>query len=163
MIAEISLGLAGFAGVAVMLGRGPGLWSPADALRIRFLLAAAFSALFASLVATGSDWAGADRATSIRLGAGTLLVGQVYWGLVPARSLRLLEPAERALFDRRLAIVIRVAMYLSWAAQALALSGFAGRAASWLFLYGLLASLSYAALGFVRLLFVRPSTSTDAA
>jgi hypothetical protein len=55
VIAEVDVGLAGFAGVAVVLGRGPGRWGAADALRIRLLLTAAFAALFASLIAIGSQ------------------------------------------------------------------------------------------------------------
>jgi hypothetical protein len=154
----VAVGLAGFAGVAVMLGRGPGRWSPGDALRIRLLLAAAFTALFAALVATGSAWAGAAEPTSVRLGAAALLVGQVYWGAVVARQIPRLEPAERALFDPRIALAFRVAIYSSWGAQLVALSGLLAPAARWLLLYGLLVCLSYAALAFVRLMYVRPAS-----
>jgi hypothetical protein len=158
LIAEIAVGLAGFAGVAVMLGRGPGRWGAGDALRIRLLLTAAFSALFASLVATGSHWAGASEGVSVRLGAAALLAGQLYWGVFLGPQIPRLEPSERALFDPRLAVALRLVAYSSWAAQLVVLSGLAGPAASWLFLYGLLLCLGYAALGFVRLLFVRPSS-----
>ncbi|MAG29757.1 MAG: hypothetical protein CL908_02550 [Deltaproteobacteria bacterium] len=153
----MALGLAGFAGVAVMLGQGPGRWSSGDALRIRFLLIAAFTALFASLISTGSLWAGAGEGASVQLGAGALLAGQVYWGTVVARKIRHLEPSERALFSRRLAVFIRVVLCSSWGAQLVALSGLARPLAPWLFFYGLLACLAYAALAFVRLLFIRPS------
>lgn len=150
------MGLAGFAGVAVVLGRGPGRWGGGDSLRIRLLLGAAFTALFASLVATGAHWAGAGEARSIQLGAGALLVGQVYWIAVPARQIRRLEPAERSLFNPRLAVLFQVIAFSSCAAQAAVLSGLVGHHAPWLFLYGLLACLSYAALGFVRFMFIRP-------
>jgi hypothetical protein len=40
-VAQVKAGIAGFAGVAVVLGRGPGRWSPADRFRIRSLLYAA--------------------------------------------------------------------------------------------------------------------------
>lgn len=158
LIAEISVGLAGFAGVAVVLGRGPGRWGGGDSLRIRLLLGAAFTALFASLVATGVRWAGAGEAWSVRLGAGALLVGQVYWISALARQIRYLEPVERSLFNPRLAVLFGVIALTSCVAQAAALSGFVGHLAPWLFLYGLLSCLSYAALGFVRFMFIRPAS-----
>ena len=141
-----------------MLGRGPGRLGAGDALRIRLLLTAAFTALFASLIATGSRWAGAGEGASVQLGAGALLIGQVYWGTGLARQILRLEPSERALFNPRLAVLIRVVTYSSWGAQIVALSGLAAQVTPWLFLYGLLACLAYAALGFVRLMFVRPSS-----
>ena len=140
-----------------MLGRGPGRWSLGDALRVRLLLAAAFAALFASLLAAGSAWAGAAEPRSVQLGAAALLIGQLYWGLVLARQIRRLEPSERALFNPRLAFLFRLVMYSSWGSQLVALSGVLPSAGRWLFLYGLLVSLAYAALAFVRLLYVRPA------
>ena len=157
LIAEVAVGLAGFTGVAVVLGRGPRRWSGADALRIRLLLTAAFAALFASLFAVGCHSAGAGETASVRLGAGVLLIGQVYWGRVAAQISRL-EPADLALFDVRLALFFRVVAYSSWAAQGVAISGVAPALTTWLFLYGLLACLGYAAFGFVRLLFIRPGS-----
>jgi hypothetical protein len=77
LIAEVAVFLAGFGGVAVVLGRGPGRWSPGDALRIRLLFTAALGALFASLIATGTGWAGAPEPTSVRLGAAALLICQL--------------------------------------------------------------------------------------
>jgi hypothetical protein len=158
LIAEVAVGLAGFAGVAVMLGRGPGRWGAGDALRIRLLLVAAFSALFASLVAIGSDWAGLAPPDSIRAGAGVLAVGQSYWTFFLGAQIPRLEPSEQALFSSRLALLFRVVALMSIAGQIFILSGFAGGASSGLFLFGLLASLGYTALAFVRLMFIRPES-----
>jgi hypothetical protein len=47
---------------------------------------------------------------------------------------------------------------MSMCAQLVVLSGYACRVAPWLFFLGLLACLGYAVLGFVRLLFIRPSS-----
>jgi hypothetical protein len=159
LFAEIALGLAGFAGVAVVIGRGPGRWGGGDSLRIRLLLGAAFTALFASLVATGAHWTGVGEAEAIRLGAGALLAGQLYWIAFPARQIRHLEPSERALFDPRLAIVFRAIAFSNCVAQGVLVTGLAvGRLAPWLFLYGLFGCLGYAALGFVRFMFIRPAS-----
>lgn len=156
LIAEVAVGLAGFAGVAVMLGRGPGRWGAGDALRIRLLLAAAFSALFASLVAIGTDWAGLRTPNAVRAGAAVLAVGQGYWGFFLGAQVPRLEPAQRALFSSRLANLFRAVVVMSIAGQILVVSGSAGHLASGLFLFGLLASLGYTALAFVRLMFIRP-------
>jgi hypothetical protein len=144
--------------VAVVLGRGPGHWGAGDSLRISLLLGAAFSALFASLITTGSHWAGAGAEVSVRLGAGALLGGQVYWLIFPARRISHLDASEQELFNLRLANFIRVIGCSSCAAQAIVLSGFGSGFASALFLYGLLCCLAYAALGFFRFMFVRPSS-----
>lgn len=152
------MGLAGFAGVAVVLGRSPERWGPGDALRIRLLLNAAFTAMFAALLATGSHWAGAEVAASVRLGAGALLAGQLYFALVLGRRIRHLDPSEEALFDPGLARLIQAVAYASMGAQTIVISGQIPRVAPWLFLLGLLSCLAYAALGFVRLMFIRPSS-----
>lgn len=92
-IALISVGLAGFAGVAVTLGRGPGRWAAADAVRIRALLYAAFGALFAALIPIGLSLAGASEAVSIRGGSIGLFLTLVSWIIVfnwnTRRTLRL--------------------------------------------------------------------------
>ena len=158
LIAEIALGLAGFAGVAVVLGRGPEYWGDGDSLRIRLLLSSAFAALFAALAATGGQWAGAGEATSVQLGAGVLLIGQLYWYFFLARRINDLEPSQRALFDPRLARFLRLFVVSSCVSQLVASAGLARHFGRWLFLYGLFCSLAYAALGFVRFMFIRPDT-----
>ena len=146
LIAEVAIGLAGFAG-----GAG-------DALSIRMLLAAAFTALFAALVAVGAAGAGLAEAAAIQLGAATLLVGQVYWAVALARRIARLEPADRALFDLRLARLFRLILLSSLIAQLVAVSGLLAPIGPGLFLYGLLVCLGYAALGFVRLMYIRPAS-----
>ncbi len=158
LIAEVALGLAGFAGVAIVLGRGPEYWGDGDSLRIRLLLGSAFAALFASLATTGGDWAGAGEARSVQLGAGVLLGWPVVLVLLPGATDRDLEPSQRALFNPRLARILSLVAVSSCACQLVALSGLASHIGRWLLLYGLLFSLAYAALGFVRFMFIRPSS-----
>jgi hypothetical protein len=141
-----------------MLGRGPGRWGAGDALRIRLLLVAAFSSLFASLVAIGTDWAGLTPPDSVRAGAGVLAIGQSYWAFFLGTQISRLEPSERALFSPRLAFLFRAIALMSVAGQLFVLSGSAGSASSGLFLFGLLAGLGYTALAFVRLMFIRPES-----
>ena len=81
----------------------------------------------------------------------------------PAENLELVihggtNQAEQALFNLRLAVFLRMSALVSCIAQAIVVSGFAGRFASALFLCGLLSCLAYAALGFFRFMFIRPSS-----
>jgi hypothetical protein len=157
LVAEISVGLAGFAGVAVMLGRGPGRWTAGDAARIRLLLGAAFGALFGSLVPIGLSWSGVGEQLSVQIGAAVLLVVFALWTAAAARNVSRLSPEERAVFDPRIAHIIRAAAFVAMGLLLLAGSGLVGRAAHGLLFLGLFLLLCYAAFGFVRLMFVRPS------
>ena len=157
LVAEISVGLAGFAGVAVMLGRGPGRWSAGDAARIRLLLGAAFGALFGSLVPIGLSGSGVREQLSVQIGAAVLLVVFALWSVSASRIVPRLPPEERAVFDPRIAQVIRATSFMTMGLLLLAASGLVGRAAYGLLFLGLFLLLGYAAFGFVRLMFVRPS------
>ena len=158
LVAEISVGLAGFAGVAVMLGRGPGRWTAGDAARIQLLLGAAFGALFCSLVPIGLVWTGVPEQPSVQAGAGTLLLAVALWSFSASRIMSRLAPEEHAVFDPRIARVVRALSFATMGALVLAASGLAGRASGGLFFLGLFLLLGYAAFGFVRLLFVRPGS-----
>jgi hypothetical protein len=158
LVAEIAVGLAGFAGVAVMLGRGPGRWSDGDAARIRLLLWAAFGALFASLVPIGLVWTGVPERPSLQIGAGVLFLVFALWSFGASRMVGGLSPEERAVFDPRVALVIRTTSFSTMAGLVAAASGLLGRATAGLVFLGLCLLLGYAAFGFVRLMFVRPGS-----
>jgi hypothetical protein len=49
-LAEVSLGLAGFAGIVVVFGRGPGALPPADSFRLLALVGCSLGTLFLSLL-----------------------------------------------------------------------------------------------------------------
>jgi hypothetical protein len=158
-IALIAVGLAGFAGVAVTLGRGPGRWALADAVRIRALLYGAFGALFASLIPIGLLLAGTPEAQSLRFGSIGLFVVLVSWVITfnwnIRRALRI-DGESRVVLDARVGVVILAATVLVATVQLVVGLGFAVSRAPGLFFFGLVALLGYVALGFVRLIFVRP-------
>jgi hypothetical protein len=158
LVAEVSVGLAGFAAVAVMLGRGPGRWSEGDAARIRLLLAAAFGALFTSLLPVGLVWSGVGDQPSLQVGAAALVATYVLWSRAAARAVARIAAEERAVFNPRIAQIIRGISITTMGLLLLAASGLAGRATSGLLFLGLYLLLGYAAFGFVRLVFVRPSS-----
>ena len=49
-MSEVSLGLAGFAGIVVVFGRGPGELPPADSFRLLALVGCSLGTLFLSLI-----------------------------------------------------------------------------------------------------------------
>jgi len=156
IVAQVAVGLAGFSGVAVVLGRGPGRWNAVDAVRIRGLIYAAFGALFASLIAVGVSLAGGADDLATRCGASVVMVVIVLWAATIGREIPRLDAAARSVFDPRVAIVIMVAMAIGVAAQLATVTGFAGRFGAAFFFLGLVILLGYAAFGFIRLLFRRP-------
>ena len=157
LIAELSLGLAGFAGVAVVLSRAPGRFEPSDDVRVRALLRYSFSAMLGALVAYGSNWAGASEPQSVRLG------GFALFGLL-AYSVTMATIGVRTELARGTPAMTSAAfrfwfptMVLATLAAGVVAAGAAGAYQRAVFLMALLAPISYAAFGFYRLLFMRPS------
>jgi hypothetical protein len=157
IIAEVAVGLAGFAGVAVVLGRGPGRWNPADENRVRLLLYAAFGALFASLASIGVASTGLGEELSVRCGAAVLVIVIVAFARSAERAVRDHDESSPTVFSRAAARVMRAIAGIVLIAQAGAASGLTGGAANGLFFFGLVALLGYAAFGFARLIFIRPA------
>lgn len=159
-IALIAVGLAGFAGVAVTLGKGPGRWAPADAVRIGALLYAAFGALFAALIPIGFILSGTTEAESVRLGSIGLFVIMVSWVITFNWNIRRVLRADersRLVLDIRVGVAILAIALLVAIVQLAVGLGFAASKGPGLYILGLVALLVYVALGFVRLIFVRPS------
>jgi hypothetical protein len=156
LVAEISVGLAGFAAVAVMLGRGPGRWSEADAARIRLQLAAALGALFGSLLPIGLAWSGVGDALALRIGAAGIFAVILLWSIAGSRALVRTAPEEREVFNPRVAQIIRALSIATMLLLLVAAAGLAGRATAGLVFLALYLLLGYAAFGFARLIFVRP-------
>ena len=155
LIAQISLGLAGFAGILISLGRGPGRWHPADALRIRLLLINVLGSLFSSVVAVGLEASTLWSAQSERIGAAILLLFILYYLNTTMRGARRIDGAS-ALFNIRILILYRTLAVLAVIAQAIVVLGYGGRAVFLLYFAGLLWGIFYGAFGFVRLVYVRP-------
>jgi len=155
LIAQISLGLAGFAGILISLGRGAGTFHPADALRIRLLLINVLGSLFSSIVAVGLEASAIGSGQSERAGAAVLLIFILYYLSVTIRGARRIEGA-RVLFNIRILVLYRTLAALAVIAQAIVVLGYGGRATFLLYFAGLLWGLFYGAFGFVRLVYVRP-------
>ncbi len=150
------MGLAGFASVAVALRRGSGEWAPADAIRTRVMLHAAFLAFFGSLFAAASHWAGLSSGSAIRVGSAVLLGGGLYGLGASLVRLRRVDLSQHSALSPGVGWALRVGALLGIATQGIVVAG--GFPGAWraLFLYGLLWHLVLAAFVLVRILFVRP-------
>ncbi len=122
------------------------------------MLAAAFAALFGSLLVVGLITAGLGESWSFRAGAVLLAACMAGWTARFLREFGRLAPESRALFNPRASVVIGTLVVASIAAQLIVALGLAGRAEFGLFYSGLFLTLLYVAFGFVRIMFVRPSS-----
>ena len=156
-LAEISLGLAGFAGIVVVFGRGPGALPPADSLRLVALVGASFGTLFLSLIPIALGFVGVAEPE--------------LWQWSSAMMIALVVPAHLLAFSRirrdaaEIFEVLPVFMLpigasffvANWVAQILNVLGTAWVPSFGVYLFGLILYLLFAAFQFARMLFVRPS------
>ena len=156
LFAEVSVGLAGFSGIAVVLSQSPGEWSFADSLRVRMLLGAAFGALFASLVPIALLWGNVPESIAVRSGSGVVLLVFVYWTVRGSAAIRKQPPTEMAVFNPLIARFIFVVFLTGQLSQLANLFLPFGDASRLLLSFGILLLIGWAAFGLVRLLFVRP-------
>lgn len=156
-MAQLSLGLAGFAGVVVMLGHGPGKWNPADALRIRCLLTAVFATFFVSLIPLGIEASGIPLSHGIRVGAALLVVFIAYY-LSLALQAGDVDPSGEVL-QFRFKVLFRAVAILAALAQLPIVLGIGDERAFILFFAGLSSGLFCGALVFQRLIHIRPRES----
>lgn len=158
-LAEVSIGLAGFAGIVVVFGRGPGALPPADSLRLAALVGASLGTLFFSLTPIALNALGLSE-PELWQWSSAIMVAFV----VPAHLIGVLR------IRRIAAEMLEVAPVHLFAIGALLLLGNIvaqvcnSVGAPWLpsfgvYLSGLIVYLGFAAFQFARLLFVRPGRS----
>src|SRR5215831_1967956 len=157
--AQLSVGLAGFAGIAAVIVRGLGRWSGFDNFRILALLYSAVGALFASLGGIAVSFSIDSDLTLSRWGAGFVFLAT---GLLFARlgqAFVQLDSTSRDQLHPIVAAVILVVMGLSALVQLAAVFGLTGGMAPTVYLVGLTLLLGYAAFSFVRLIFIRSAAA----
>jgi hypothetical protein len=156
-LAEVSLGLAGFAGIVVVLGRGPGALPLADSFRLLILVALSLGTLFLSLIPIALSFVGVDEPELWQWSSAIMVAG-----VVPAHLFGL----SRLL--RHWAELVEVipvymipfaafAFLANLIAQVCNVLGVAWLPSFGVYLFGLLLYLLFAAIQFARMLFVRPS------
>jgi hypothetical protein len=153
-VAEIALGLAGFTGVLVVLGRQPGRLSPTGAFRLIVLLVGSLSALFLALIPLVLHDSGLSgfvlwRVSSLVM-AGSILSSVGF--LVP--RIRAFQRGESEAYNPSILVVISTGAVLVFVAQILNASGVLWSPGQGAYSLGLLFFLAAGVVQFVRILFV---------
>ena len=156
IVAEVSLGLAGFTGVVLFLTREPGRWHAFDSVRIFGLLTVSLATLVLSILPFGLAYAGLEGSALWRSSsaAAFLILAPVIVAWLDRT--RRLTPDERGSFRPAVFVVLAAGHVLALLVQALnALAiGFSGSLAP--FFLGLLWNVAYSAAGFYLIIFRRP-------
>ena len=156
-IAEISLGLAGFAGIVAAVGLRAGHWHAADTLRVLVLLISAVGVLFLALVSAGLYFADLSSTTVAATSSATMLAytaaGIAY--LMPRmREYRSLSDFEFVSWAYR--TTVAVGSVLNAAAQLFNIVGVAWGSTFAVFYGGLVWMLFVGVLQFIRIILIRP-------
>ena len=158
-LAEVSLGLAGFAGIVVVFGRGPGELAPADSFRLLALVGCSLGTLFLSLIPIALGFVGVPEPALWQWSSAMLIAAGVPAHLFAFARIRrdaaaILEvvpvrllPVGAFLFLANLIAQICNALSVGWSPN------------FGVYLFGLLLYLGFAAVQFARMLFVRPGGS----
>jgi hypothetical protein len=158
-LAEVSLGLAGFAGIVVVFGRGPGALPPADSLRLAALVGASFGTLFLSLIPIALGFVGVPEPELWQWSSAIMVVL-----VAPAHGVGMLRIRRIAdeIFEVTPVYLLGIAAFLflgNLIAQVCNSLGVGSLPMFGVYLFGLILYLVFAATQFARMLFVRPGAS----
>jgi len=156
-LAELSVGLAGFAGIVAALRRGTS-WHPADGFRMWLLLTVSLSVSAIALVSAGLSLAAVDPDVPWRCGSALHVAGEAVWIPFFVRRLRGVEAHWRVVFRPFFAVLMGVLCMIALLAQLSNAAGWPYRPSSVVFFLALLVPLGLSAATFADLLLVRPDT-----
>jgi hypothetical protein len=158
-LAEVSLGLAGFAGIIVVFGRGPGVFPPADSLRLAALVGASLGTLFLSLIPVALSAVGVPEPELWQWSSAIMVALIVPGHVIGALHIRRIA-AE--MFEVTPVYLLGIGACLllgNLIAQICNTLGVAWLPSFGVYLFGLIGYLAFAATQFARMLFVRPGGS----
>ena len=154
-IAEIALGLAGFSGVVVVLGRQPGTFSSVEAGRLVLLLASSIGAMFLALLPLSLAPLGLSESVLWRTSAGTFVAFCLGYGWIGNSRVKIVRAHAPEIYSFAVSVFNYSTVGTAVALQLVVLArpedlgpGF--------YVLGLLGLLLTATVQFVRMLFVRP-------
>jgi hypothetical protein len=158
-LSEVSLGLAGFAGIIVVFGRGPGALPPADSLRLAALVAASLGTLFFSLIPIALGFVGVPEPELWGWSSAIMLVAVVPAHVVGVLWMRRNREEILEVAPLRLLVFIATIILANLIAQVCNALGVGSLPMFGVYLFGLILYLLFAAIQFARMLFVRPGAS----
>ncbi len=147
IVAEVSIGLAGFTGVVAAL-QGRDGWDAFDVWRVVSLLCITFSCLFVSLMPVGLHAAGLSDSAVWRFSGGFGIASIVFGYIVTTRYQRADFPRQQGAYAKVLYSL--GGALLVWHILTILLATF------WPFFFALLTILMLAALEFTSILLLRP-------
>ena len=154
-VAELALGLAGFTGVLVVLGRQPGRFSPAESFRLAVLLVGSLSALFLSLVPLILHDFGLAGVHLWRVSSGLMATSLLCSGAYLAKPLARFRGSESEAYSAWVLASLTGGAAFVLILQVVNLTGFLWPTGQGPYSFGLLFLLAGAVVQFVRILFVR--------
>jgi hypothetical protein len=158
-LAEVSLGLAGFAGIVMVFGRGPGALPPADSFRLLALVGCSLGTLFLSLIPVALGFVGVAEPELWQWSSALMVAVAIpahLFGISRVRrdAAELFEvvpvymiPFGASFFVANLIAQVCNSLGIGWSPS------------FGVYLFGLIWYLGFAAFQFARMLFVRPGGS----
>ena len=148
--AEVGIAIAGFSGIAAVLGRrGEGDWSPQDTNRIRVLLRASFSAVVFSLLPIGLFSAALPERSVWAVASGLYFAFIAFFVAKSFFKERGTLTASTEMIERWYLVFFIATPFIHMALHLLNLIAFR---TAWPYLFGLLLTLILAFTQFVRLI-----------
>ena len=154
-IAEIALGLAGFSGVVVVLGRQPGAFSRVEAGRLVLLLVSSIGAMFLALLPLSLAPLELSDSLLWRVSAGTFTGFCVGYGLIGRSRVRIVRADAPEVYSSAVSVFNYATVGTAVILQLVVLARPTDLGPGF-YVLGLLSLLLTATVQFVRMLFVRP-------
>lgn len=151
---EFALALAGFAAIALVLGRREGMVSPGSAYVVQYMVVNALGPALLALLAVVLQQLAVPEATLFRSCSAVYLVVAVFFGVLSIRQERSLASTGDLLLPSALRRVLWAGSALAHLVQLSNLVGWPLAPSLGVFLLGLWVLLCMAALQFVALLFL---------
>ena len=154
-IAEIALGLAGFSGVVVVLGRQPGAFSKVESGRLVLLLVSSIGAMFLALLPLALAPLELSASLLWRVSAGTFIAFCLGYGLIGRSRVRIVRAHAPEIYSFGVSVFNYATVGTAVILQLVVLARPADLGPGF-YVLGLIGLLLTATVQFVRMLFVRP-------
>lgn len=158
-LAEVSIGLAGFAGIVMVFGRGPGELPAADSFRLLALVGCSLGTLFLSLVPIALNGVGLPEPELWQWSSAILLAVAIPAHVFAFARWRRDAAEILEVVPIPLLPIGACAFLLNFVAQICNALGVGWPPRFGVYLLGLLLYLLFAAIQFARMLFVRPGSA----
>ena len=155
-LAQVAIGLAGFAAILIALSGKPHQWTAVDAFRIRNILAFSFQSVFLSLIPFVLAFFSVPEATVWKVSLLIIAIATSGGVLLVLSGVYRLTRPERAVLNAVVVATVTATLFITAAVELLAAFGLF-RPAAGVFFLGLVVLLGVSAVLVARFLFARPA------